>query len=104
MRITKPLLQVLAVFLDKPSQQLSGSDICDQTKLSTGTVYPILFRLEQNHWLCSEWEQVEPKKVGRPRKRLYSLTNKGLIKAQDEFDKLNDLLSRRKQDGLVRDF
>ncbi len=104
MRITKQLLQVLAIFLEKPGQPFCGSNICDFTKLSTGTVYPILCRLEQNGWLESEWEKVEPQSVGRPRKRFYSLTNKGWMKTQDEFEKLNYLLSRSKQHGLVRDF
>ncbi|MGK7883488.1 MAG: PadR family transcriptional regulator [Crocosphaera sp.] len=100
MRITKPLLQVLAVFLEKPGQQFAGSDIRRQTALSTGTVYPLLLRLELNGWLESQWEQVEPKEVGRPRKRLYQLTKNGFLKAQSEFN----LLSWSKKDGLVTDY
>jgi DNA-binding PadR family transcriptional regulator len=81
-RITGPLLKVLQEFLNNPSEQLSGADIAQITKLASGTLYPLLKRLEDAHWLISEWEDVAPQTVGRPRKRLYTMTGLGVSKAK----------------------
>jgi len=81
-RITGPLLRVLQEFLSKPTQELSGADIAQATKLASGTLYPLLKRLEDAGWLTSEWEDVQPHAVGRPRKRLYTVTGLGISKAK----------------------
>lgn len=86
MRISKQVLQVLRVFRECPANPLAGADIRHQTGLGNGTVYPILCRLEQNGWLESSWETVDPSVVGRPRKRLYSLTRTGALKTEAEFN------------------
>jgi DNA-binding PadR family transcriptional regulator len=81
-RITGPLLKVLQVFLSQPTGELSGADVAQVTKLASGTLYPLLMRLEDAGWLISEWEDVLPQTVGRPRKRLYTVTGLGLRKAK----------------------
>jgi DNA-binding PadR family transcriptional regulator len=55
-----------------------GFDIMDATGLPSGTVYPILRRLERNGWLRSAWED-ESKAHGeqRPARRYYELTRAG---------------------------
>jgi len=50
-------------------------------KLKSGTLYPILLRLEQAKWLESRWEADDPRQLGRPRCRLYRLTGLGARKA-----------------------
>jgi PadR family transcriptional regulator, regulatory protein PadR len=81
-RITGPLLKVLQEFLSQPTEEFSGADIAQATKLASGTLYPLLKRLEDAGWLTSEWEDVLPQTVGRPRKRLYKVTGLGLRKAK----------------------
>ena len=88
MRISRQLLQVLCTFRETPAKSLSGSDIRHKTGLGNGTVYPILCRLEQAGWLESSWETVDPSVIGRPRKRLYSLTRTGALKAEAELNLL----------------
>jgi DNA-binding PadR family transcriptional regulator len=75
---------VLAVFLDDPAEEWHGFDLAQRTKLKSGTLYPLLARLENNHWLQSRWEEVDPHEVGRPRRRFYSLTALGEQAAQTE--------------------
>ena len=76
-RLTYQSLLVLKVFLDRPQEGLTGADIWKQTKLLSGTLYPILMRLERTGLLESRWEQLDPSESGPPKKRLYRLTGVG---------------------------
>jgi PadR family transcriptional regulator len=76
-RLTQPALKVLRFLLDNPRQCRSGAEIAKATGVFSGTLYPLLIRLENAGWLSSEWEQVQPSEVGRPRRRFYTLTPNG---------------------------
>jgi PadR family transcriptional regulator len=55
-----------------------GFDIMDATRLPSGTVYPILRRLERQALVASAWEEDErARKANRPRRRNYQLTRAG---------------------------
>ena len=81
-RISAQTLKVLGVLMTHPKAELSGADIARTTKLASGTLYPILFRLENAGWVQSQWEMEEPQKLGRPRRRLYRITGTGTRKAR----------------------
>ena len=56
-----------------------GFDIMDATGLPSGTVYPILRRLDGEARVQSRWEkQAEAQKEVRPPRRYYALTAAGL--------------------------
>jgi hypothetical protein len=61
---------------------LKRAEISRATKLASGTLYPILFRLERAGWLESRWEAEEPKALGRPRRRFYWVTELGAQNAR----------------------
>jgi DNA-binding MarR family transcriptional regulator len=82
-RLTLQGMKVLQAFVDNHDADTAGADIQRLTGLSSGTLYPILFRFEQAGWLSSKWEQVDPSKVGRPRRRLYRILSTGLAKANE---------------------
>ena len=84
-RMSLQTLRVLEAFLENPADALSGADVSKRGHLSSGTLYPILLRLESAGWLVSRWEQVDPASVGRPRRRLYRLTSSGLRHASEVF-------------------
>jgi len=63
---------------DEPTSELSGADIMRLTGLGSGSVYPILVVLEERGALVSRWEADEPQALGRPRRRLYRLTDLGV--------------------------
>jgi DNA-binding PadR family transcriptional regulator len=87
-RLSHQTLRVLRIFLDKQPEEASGSDICKQTRLLSGTLYPILMRLERSGWLKSRWEHVNPRDAGRPRRRLYRLTGLGYNKSSQALAEL----------------
>ena len=76
-RMTMATLRVLRVLLEDPTAKRYGLEVCKAAGLPSGSVYPLLMRLEQAEWLASEWEDVDPVAAGRPRRRLYRLTAKG---------------------------
>lgn len=83
-RMSGPTLKVLRLFLEKPREQLSGAQISKQTGIGSGTLYPLLMRLESANWMTSEWEVIDPREAGRPRRRNYKLTGFGQQMAQTE--------------------
>lgn len=55
-----------------------GFDIMDETGLPSGTVYPILTRLERRGLLASRWEDpAVEREGGRPPRRYYTMTRAG---------------------------
>lgn len=73
-RKTPALLAVLEALLemDRPY----GQEVMARTGRPSGTVYPLLARLEQEGWATSQWETDEPDER-RPRRRYYTLTPTG---------------------------
>lgn len=75
--MTIPTQLVLRALLADPTRELYGVQIGDAAGLPSGTVHPILARLEGLRWLESRWEDVDPREAGRPARRYYRLTASG---------------------------
>lgn len=84
-RMSLQTLKVLEAFLENPADELSGSDVHNRSDIASGTLYPILLRLESAGWFVSRWEAIDPTSAGRPRRRLYRLTRGGLAHASEVF-------------------
>lgn len=84
-RISLQTLRVLEAFLDNPAGQLAGADVMQRCGIASGTLYPILLRLEAAGWFVSQWESIDPSIAGRPRRRLYRLSSLGLKRAHEAF-------------------
>ncbi|HEV2373056.1 MAG TPA: PadR family transcriptional regulator [Streptosporangiaceae bacterium] len=76
-RMTLPTQLVLRALLEDPAREMYGLEVCATTGLPSGTIHPILARLESAGWLESRWEQVDPRAAGRPRRRFYRLSQDG---------------------------
>jgi DNA-binding PadR family transcriptional regulator len=87
-RMTTQTLRVLGAILDTSGGELSGAQIGKVAKLQSGSLYPILMRLEDAGWLSSRWETEEPTALGRPRRRFYRLTGLGQTRARAAFQDL----------------
>jgi PadR family transcriptional regulator PadR len=64
---------VLAELATEPSRDRYGYELAQATRLASGTLYPILMRLEGRGLLEARWELSD----GRPR-HVYRLTEAGL--------------------------
>ena len=81
-RMTLSTQLVLQEALAEPTQAMYGLQICTEAGLPSGTIHPILARLEGLGWLESSWEDVDARKEGRPRRRYYRLTAEGVERAR----------------------
>src|SRR5680860_1472493 len=81
-RMTIPTQLVLQALLVEPDQERYGLEIGALAGLASGTVHPILARLESVGWLRSHWEDADPAAAGRPLRRYYSLTAHGAAAAR----------------------
>jgi DNA-binding PadR family transcriptional regulator len=81
--MTLPTQLVLRALLAHPTRERYGLELGRAAGLPSGTVHPILARLEAAGWLESSWEQVDPHREGRPRRRYYRLTPDGAERARD---------------------
>jgi PadR family transcriptional regulator PadR len=81
--MTLNMLKVLSGLAEQPQGRFAGADIRRSTGLESGTLYPILARLENAGWVESKWEEVDPREAGRPRRRLYRITPTGEREASD---------------------
>src|SRR4051795_3416346 len=76
-RMTIPTQLVLEALLGESERELYGLEIGERAGLRSGTVHPLLARLEGVGWLTSRWEDVDPQTEGRPPRRYYRLTAEG---------------------------
>jgi PadR family transcriptional regulator, regulatory protein PadR len=83
-KLTGPLERVLRVLTADPSAPHYGYDLMKAAKLPSGTLYPMLARLQQDGLVESEWEAQREEAGGRPPRRYYRLTAEGLRVARLE--------------------
>jgi PadR family transcriptional regulator, regulatory protein PadR len=81
-RMTLATRQVLNALLDDPGHGVYGIQIGEAAGLPSGTIHPILARLESHGWVESTWEDIDPRREGRPARRYYRLTAAGATRAR----------------------
>jgi PadR family transcriptional regulator PadR len=86
--VTITVARVLRALLDDPTGEHYGFDLMEKTGLGSGTVYPILGRLENGRWIDSYKENINPIIEKRPARRYYTLTTDGAIWARQALAEL----------------
>nr|WP_229835759.1 PadR family transcriptional regulator [Dactylosporangium sucinum] len=89
MRMTVTTAQVLAALLADPAADRYGLELIQATGLASGTLYPILHRLQEAGWVTALWEDIDPAEAGRPARRFYRLTPDGVEQARDALAELH---------------
>src|SRR4051794_37086982 len=90
LRITVPVAKVLAAVLGDPHGDHYGLELIKATGLPSGTLYPILLRLERAGWVQSRWEDIDPVQARRPARRFYQLTADGAVRARASLARLHE--------------
>jgi PadR family transcriptional regulator, regulatory protein PadR len=80
--MTAPLERVLGAFLTDPSTPRYGYDLMKAARLPSGTLYPLLARLEEQKLVASAWEV--PQQEGQRPRKYYRLTGEGIRVARLE--------------------
>lgn len=78
-RITDQLVAVLVAFLSEPTRGWYGLELMTETRLRSGTMYPLLHRLVMDGWLERAGEA--PSEDGGAERVLYKLTGLGVREA-----------------------
>ena len=87
-RMTTALAKVVAALLHDPTAEHYGLELMRATGHPSGTLYPILVRLEGAGWVSTRWEEIDPTEAGRPPRRYYRLTAEGVIAARQALAEL----------------
>jgi PadR family transcriptional regulator, regulatory protein PadR len=81
-KMTAPLERVLRAFLEDPVAPRYGYDLMKAAGLKSGTLYPMLGRLEDDRLVTSAWET--PQQDGQRPRKYYRLTGEGIRVARLE--------------------
>lgn len=73
--------RVLAALVQAGAKGRHGYDLCREAQIKSGTLYPLLIRLEAQGYLAADWQMSEA--PGRPPRHVYRLTAAG-IRLADE--------------------
>lgn len=74
--MSQQTVALFKAFLAQPRDWRYGYDLSRETTLKSGTLYPILMRLNKRGWLETRW--TAPESPGRPPRHMYRLTSDGL--------------------------
>jgi len=83
-KLTPALERVLRVFLVDIAARQYGYDLMKAAKLPSGTLYPMLARLQDEGLVTSQWEPQPDDAGGRPPRKYYQLTAEGARAARVE--------------------
>ncbi len=67
---------ILAALYDARETWSHGYELARLANVKSGTLYPLLIRLEEQGYLIAEWQQ--PQASGRPPRHAYRLTPSGV--------------------------
>ena len=81
-RASGQTLALLAALISQPRAWRHGYELACETGLKSGTLYPILMRLEQRALLEAKWEDAAL--AGRPPRHLYRLTAQGVVWTREQ--------------------
>jgi len=73
---------LLAAFLARPQAWRHGYGLSKETGLKSGTLYPLLMRLNEQGLLEASWQ--DPERPGLPPRHVYRLTATGVALAHEQ--------------------
>jgi len=81
---------VLKVFLEDPDQPRYGFELMKITEIKSGSLYPMLARLEEAGWLTRGKEDIDPRAAGRPARTNYTITGAAVTAARIQLAALSE--------------
>jgi DNA-binding PadR family transcriptional regulator len=83
-RMTHNAQLVLRALAAEPDREMYGFEIMRAIDLPSGTVYPLLDRVEAAGWATARAEDTTPQAEGRPRRKYYRITPEGVAAVREE--------------------
>lgn len=91
LELTPKMADAIMPFVEDPSREWYGGELMRRTGQASGYLYPTLAKFQKNGWLTSGRENIDPREAGRPPRRYYKITDRGLAAARAQLA----LLSQR---------
>ena len=88
--ITPKMAMVLKVFLEDPDQPRYGFELMKLTGTASGSLYPMLAKLEGAGWLTKGKENIDPRAAGRPARTHYTITGAAVSAARIQLAELSE--------------
>jgi PadR family transcriptional regulator PadR len=88
--ITLKMAAVLKVFLEDPGQSRYGFELMKLTGMASGSLYPMLAKLEGAGWLTRGKEDIDPRAAGRPARTNYTITGAAVSAARIQLAELSE--------------
>jgi len=89
LEITPKMADVLKIFLEDPDQPRYGFELMKLTGLASGSLYPMLARLEEAGWLAKGREDIDPHVAGRPPRLHYTISGAAIASARTRLAELS---------------
>lgn len=97
-RLSDNAATVLLLFLREPERPRYGREIVLETGIASGSLYPILHRMEDRGFLTAEWEMLSDAVIsGRRPRRSYCLNTRNAEHAHAAFDRWQRKVSHPRQ-------
>lgn len=77
MNLSMSTLKILRALLEDVAGAHYGLDLIRRSGVKSGTLYPVLDRLERDGWIVGEWETIDEAAERRRKRRYYRLTALG---------------------------
>jgi PadR family transcriptional regulator len=90
LNITPTMAKVLKIFLEDPDQSRYGFELMKRAGLPSGTLYPLLARLEEAKWVTRGKEDIDPRAAGRPPRMNYTITGAAAAAARLQLAALSE--------------
>ncbi len=103
MRISGKPLEILLFLSNYPQESFAGYSLSKILGISSGTLYPLLVKLEKAGLLDSQWEDGDPQELGRPRRRYYKINGQGITSLNQKMRSIHPQFAPVVTSGLVND-
>ena len=88
--ITPRMATVLKVFLEDPDHPRYGFELMKLTGMASGSLYPVLAKLDGAGWLTKGKEDIDPRAAGRPARTNYTITGAAVSAARVQLAELSE--------------
>src|SRR5690242_8417737 len=88
--ITPKMATVLKLFLEEPDRPRYGFEIMRATGMASGSLYPMLAKLQAAGWLTRGKEDIDPRAAGRPARTNYTITGAAVSAARIQLAELSE--------------
>ncbi len=88
--LTPAMVRILQTFLEDPDRTFYATELMKAARVGSGSLYPALTRMQNAEWLIEEPEDIDPHKEGRPARRNFTITPKGVLEAHRALVELSE--------------